>query len=417
MNKWVYLAAVLFLVVQVDGQAVQVEGQIDPYLMGRACMEKERYDSALFYLEKALEQRPGDTEIFYQLGICHYTLRHYSAAHDAFYQVERRRKGMASFYLAKTNVRLNHPVQALKYLRIHLGSRYKVPEDKILLDEDLSELQYMTQWQDLWNEKNWYDSGDKDFQEAMFLKKNGSSLDAINLLNRLDKQGYERSRVRSEKAGIYASLGNGKAARSELTSALKSDVRNLDAVQLLARYQVEDGDYEEAMIGLSRVIRQDPARFDAYLQRGRARSLHGDLEGALEDLDLYLFYFPEDDNAIYQKGMIQFSHGKYLDAIHSFNRALHLNSGRAEYYFARGRTYAATGTTRYAEKDMSMALDLDPMNGQVWLEKGKLAQKLGKQQDACHCFKTAYRYGVFEAGKYLEKNCRRQLGTSTPLLK
>lgn len=403
MRKWMIMAGVLII-------AVRVSGQTDPYLMGRAWMEKERFDSALIHLEQALAERPGDAEILYHLGLCHFALRNYPAAHDALYEVERRRKGMASFHLAKTNVKLNHPQQALKYLRIHLDSRYRVAEEKILLDRDLMELEKLPGWQDLWNEKEWYDSRDKDFQEAMFLKNNGSNLDALNLLNRLDKQGYERSMVRAEKAAIYAGLGNKKAARSELADAVKSDVRNLDAVQRLARYQAGDGDYEEAVIGLSRVIRQDPARFDAYLQRGRVRSLKGDLDGALEDMEQYLLYFPEDDRAIYQKGMIHYDHGKYLDAITCFNNALRLNKGEAAYYYARGRTYAATGTDRYAEKDMSMALDLDPTNGDVWLAKGKLASKMGNQENACHCFERAYRFGVHEAIDYLEKNCRGMYG-------
>lgn len=405
MNKWVYLTAAVFMAVSLKAQTAPADDRPDLYLMGRACMEKEQYDSALYHLEKALEQKPGDVDILYHLGICHFTLKQYPAAHDDFYEVERRRKGMASFYLAKTEMRLNRPVMALNYLRTHLDSRYRVPEKQILLDEDLSRLEQMTGWQELWNEKNWYGSGDQEFQEAMFLKNSGNTLEALNMLNRLDAQGYQRSRVRLEKALIYAGLGNRKAARSEIRSAAKSDVRNLDAVQLLALYQVEDGAYEEAITGLSRVIRLDPARFDAYLQRAGARSLNGDMDGALEDLDRYLVYFPLDDSAVYQKGMIQFTHGRYLDAIHSFNRALKLNTGKAEYYFARGRTYAATGTTRYAENDMAMALDLDPSNGQIWFEKGKLAARLGKRQDACHCYERAFRYGIYEARDYLEKNC------------
>jgi len=412
MNNWLVLtavlslAAVLFLPPPV--WAAMADDQPDPYLAGRACMVKDQYDSALHFLEKALEQRPGDADILYHLGICHFQQGHYPSAHDAFLEVEKRRQGMASLYLAKTEMKLNRPVLALRSLRDHLESRYRVPEKQILLDEDLSRLEQEEGWQALWNEKEWYGSGDRDFREAMFLKERGSVLDALNMLNALDEQGYERSRVRYEKALIYAGLGNGKAARTEIRSAIKSDVRNLDAVQLLARYQVEDGDYEEAVTGLSRVIRQDPARFDVYLQRGGARSLNGDLDGALEDLDLYLRYFPLDDGAVYQKGMIQFDHGKYLDAIQSFNKALQMDSGKAAYYFARGRTYAATGTTRYAENDMAMALDLDPANGQIWFEKGKLAEKLGKRKDACHCFERAFRYGVFEAKEYLDKNCGRR---------
>ena len=380
-------------------------GQVDPYLAGRAKMVEGSYDSARFFLEKALEDKPGDTEILYYLGLTQYSLKNFPAAHEAFYDVEIRRKGMGSYYLAKTEARLGHPEQALKYLQVHLSSRYKRDEAEIMLDEDLSTLQDLPGWQSLWEEKKWYSAGDTDFQEAMFLKKNGEQLEAINLLNKLEKQGYERSRVQSEKAEIYAELDNHKAARSELRSAVRSDVRNLDAAQKLALYQVEDGDIEDAISGLNRVIRQDPARFDAYCQRAEARSADGDLQGAMEDMAIYLTYFPEDDEAIYRKGMIQYENGKYLDAIQSFNRALNLNKGKAAYYYARGMTYASTGTTRYAEMDLSMALDLDPFNGQIWFEKAKLSDRLGKRSVACHCYEKAFQYGIFEAGEYLDRNC------------
>lgn len=385
--------------------SVQGFGQEDHYLAGRACMEDALYDSAVFHLEKALQQNPGQTGIYYQLGISYFTLKNYPAARDAFYETEKRRKGMGSFYLTKSEIRLSHPQQALKYLRIHLSSRYKKSESEILLDEDISTLQGLPGWQELWDEKRWYSSGDKEFQEAMFLKSQGDYLEAINQLNSLEKQGYKKSMVLSEKAAIYNELGNLKASRSALKSAVKSDVRNLDALQQLAVMQIADGDAEEAVEGLNRVIRQDPARFEAYLQRAEALSQIDELNAALSDMELYLTYFPENDSAIYRKGLIQFSHGKYLDAIQSFNRSLALNKGEASYYYARGLTYAATGTTRYAEKDMSMALDLDPQNGEIWFEKGKIDDQLGNRESACHCYRKAYQYGIFEAGELVNKQC------------
>lgn len=381
-------------------------GQSDPYLSGRACMISESYDSALFYLEQALQKDPGQPEIYYYLGLTNFTLKNFPEARDAFYETEKRRKGMGSYYLAKCEIKLNHPQQALKYLRIHLSSRYKKSESEILLDEDLSTLEGLPGWQQLWNEKRWYTSRDQEFQDAMFLKSQGDYLEAINLLNTLEKQGYKKSTVLGEKALIYQALGNKKAARSALKSAVKGDVRNLDALQQLAVFQAADGDAEEAVDGLSHVIRQDPARFEAYLQRAEARSQAGDLSGALADTDLYLTYFPADDSALYRQGLIQFQHGKYLDAIQSFNRSLELNKGEAAYYYARGRTYAATGTTRYAEKDMSMALDLDPLNGEIWFDKGKLADQLGKSSTACHCFRKAFQYGIYEAGELINQRCR-----------
>ena len=380
-------------------------GQTDHYLSGRACMEGGMYDSAVFHLEKALEQNPGSTDLYYQLGLSYFTLKLYPDARDAFYETEKRRKGMGSFYLAKSEIKLNHPQQALKYLRIHLSSRYKKSESEILLDEDISTLDGLDGWQELWNEKRWYTSRDQEFQEAMFLKDQGDYLEAINMLNNLEKQGYKKSLVLSEKASIYQELGNIKAASSALKSAVKSDARNLDALQQLAVMQVAEGDTEDAVEKLNRVIRQDPARFEAYLQRAEALSQEDDLSAALSDMELYLTYFPENDSAFYRKGLIQFQHGLYLDAIQSFNSSLALNKGEAAYYFARGRTYAATGTTRYAEKDMSMALDLDPLDGAIWFEKGKMEDQLGNTESACHCYQKAYQYGIFEAGELINTRC------------
>jgi tetratricopeptide (TPR) repeat protein len=380
--------------------------QAIPYLEGRACMSEERYDLAITHLNEALKQDPGETEIYYQLGLCQFALKNYPAARESFYETEKRRKAMGSFYLAKCEVKLNHPELALNYLKIHLSSRYKKPESEILLDEDLSTLELLPGWKQLWEEKRWYSSGDKEFQEAMFLKDQDDYLEAINILNKLEKQGYKRTLVLTEKATIYEKLGNEKAAFSALKSAVKSDVRNLDATQQLAIFQVNDGDIEEAIASLNRVIRQDPARFDAYLQRAEALSLSGDLDKAMEDMNLYLKYFPSNDEAIYRKGMIQYENGSYLNAIQSFNEALKLEQGKAEYYFARGKTYASTGTIRYADKDMSMALDLDPLNGEIWYEKGLVSEKLGDLTAACHCYSKAFQYGIFEARDLLDSNCK-----------
>ena len=396
----------LLILLFITISALGLLAEEDPYLSGRAAMLKGSHEAALSAFEEALQAKPGETEVLYQKGLCHFELKQFPQARDAFYEVEKRRKGLGSYYLAKTEVRLNHPEMALKYLRIHLDSRYKRPEKEILLDPELGSLDDMPGWQSLWEEESWYSQEDQDFQEAQFLMEHEQELEAINLLNRLEKKGYQKSKVLTLKAEIYASLDNPKAARSALKAAVRSDVRNLDALESLAGYQLEEGENEEALSSLNRVIRQEPDRFEAYLQRAEARSRTDNLQGALKDVDLYLSYFPSAHRAYYIRGSIQHRHGKYLDAIQSYNKALAMDQGEASYYFARGLTYGATGTTRYAEKDMSMALDLDPYNGEIWFEKGKLSQQLGKMQDACDCFEKAAQYGIFEAGEFLEKHCR-----------
>jgi tetratricopeptide (TPR) repeat protein len=52
-------------------------GQYDPYLSGRAYMHTGMYDSAQYHLERALEQNPGSSDLYYQLGVAHFTLKNY----------------------------------------------------------------------------------------------------------------------------------------------------------------------------------------------------------------------------------------------------------------------------------------------------------------------------------------------------
>lgn len=381
-------------------------GQAEPYLKGRAEMEHGRYESARLQLEKALKADAGNAEIYYQLGIADYREQLYGNARDAFYEAEKRAAGLGSFYLAKCEVKLGHNEQALKYLRIHLESEYKRTEAEILLDPELSQLDNHPGWSRLWNEKEWYTEQDKRFQEALFQKEHGNYLDAINLLNQLEKEKYQASKVLQEKGGIYRELGNTKAALSSYKTALKRNPRNTEALAMLCLLQMETGNTDEALTGLNRLIKQDPALFEFYPLRASAKDLNGNLPGALRDMDLYLTYFPESDSAYYLKGMIEFRNGKYLDAISTLHTAIKLNQGKASYYYARGASYARTGTLRHAERDLSMALDLSPLDGETWFEKGKVAVKMGKKDEACHCYKKAFQYGIYEARDWLEQNCR-----------
>ena len=406
LNNMRYTTLFSALVILLISGSRSLMSQTDPYLQGRALYDRGAYQQAAVALEQANELSPGKTEILYHLGIAYLQQNKTTQAREALYSVEKREPGMASLHLARVEARLNHPEQSLKYLRTHLSSRYRVPEKDILLDPDLESLQTLQGWQDLWNEKSWYSQGDRDFQEAMHRWESEDALEAINLLNQLEKTGFKKSKVLTLKADIYRELGNTRAVESSLEDAVKSDIRNLEALEKLAEFQLREGDSEEAELLLDRLIRRDPARFEAYLLRAQARSQNEDLAGALEDVDLYLEYIPAEDEVLYLKGSIQFSHGKYLGAIQSFNSALSLNSGDARYYYSRGLTYAATGTLRYAEKDMSMALDLDPYNGEIWFEKGNLSSRLGKTQEACMCYRKAQQYGIFEAGELINRHCR-----------
>jgi cytochrome c-type biogenesis protein CcmH/NrfG len=98
MARHRFLLFCLLLIIPGTGFA-----QSDPYLLGRASMLNGSLDSALNFLEEALQENPGDADLHYHLGEVYFGLQNYPAARDAFYECEKRRKGKGSFYLA--NVR------------------------------------------------------------------------------------------------------------------------------------------------------------------------------------------------------------------------------------------------------------------------------------------------------------------------
>jgi tetratricopeptide (TPR) repeat protein len=375
------------------------------YLRGRAMMEKQQYDSALIYLDRAVREDPGDVDALYYRGVIRFEQGDFPGAMEDFHTVNRRYRGRGSYMLAKTEVRLGHNELAMKHLRDHLGSTYRRPESEILLDEDLGDLETSPQWKTLWNEKEWYRPFEKELQEAVYMKNNGNELDALNLLNDLGKKGLYASLIHQYKAEIYKNTGNIKASRSEVDRALERDARNMEARKLRIELAMNAGDFELAQSDCKILLRQDPASFNYYILSGIASGKTGNYQEALDNFELYLQLFPGDHNALHQKGVMQKELGKYLDALRSVNKALEIDTGHAEYFATRGEVYAKTGMHRYAVKDFSMALDLNPEDPETWYLKGLSDLELGEKDSACFDFRHAARYGKFEARKYIDELC------------
>jgi Flp pilus assembly protein TadD len=58
-----------------------------------------------------------------------------------------------------------------------------------------------------------------------------------------------------------------------------------------------------------------------------------------------------------------------------------------------------------------MSLDLDPVNSEVWLNKGISLLNSGNVADACHDFRRAYLLGNQRVAPYINRNCLNQQTT------
>lgn len=386
-------------------QSISGQPVFDNYLKARSLIQTEKYDSALHYLGLAIEEHPGNIDILYHRGLCNYQLKLYDHAIADFIYVNKRRSGVGSLMLAKTEARLNHNELAVKYLREHLSSHYKVPEKEILLDQDFAGLESSAAWKSLWREREWYTPSDKDLQDILYMKSKGDYLEVINRLNALDQKKYKRSLVNQLLAETYLQLDNLKAAAEALDRSISADTRNMEALKLRIDLHTMKGDFEKAVKDCERLLRQSPDEFEYYLVSGRINSRVGEYEKALKSVNLYLRFYPVSDKAYSELGLIHYNKGKYLEALKSYNRALSINDGNAAYFYNRGRAYIATKTYNYAIRDFSMALDLDPVDPEIWYNKGLADLELGNRTSACFSFKKAFQFGKYEASEYIRKIC------------
>ncbi|MFC2090064.1 tetratricopeptide repeat protein [Bacteroidota bacterium] len=380
----------------------------DNYLIARSYMLQGRYDAAIDLLRAHTEVQPTDYNTRYNLGLCYYNTKKYNKALEEFLIVNRLQRSMASYMLAKTETALNHPEIAVKYLKEHLRTSNRLSEKDILLDEDLTELQESEAWKMLWKEREWYNTSDKQLQEAIYLKSTNKIPEAINLFNDLIKRGVKHRESYYHLAEIYLNAGNKKAASQAIDNAIKADPRNIEALKLRISLAMEEEDYESSSQDCFSLLRRAPDEFSYYLISAEVVNAAGNFEKALEYAKIYTSVFPDSAAGYNVLGKVNYLNRKYLDALVSLNRALELDIAKPEYYYNRGRTYAATKTHKYAERDFSMALDLDPSNADIWFEKGKTDLALGFTEKACFDFKKALQYGKYEASDYIRANCNNQ---------
>ena len=253
-------------------QHVSGQSDMNAFLKARSLMEVEKYDSALHYLDMAIKNNRDNVEYIYNRGLCNFYLKRYDNAVADFLFVNKRRRGMGSLMLAKTEARLNRDELAIKYLREHLSSHYKIPEKDILLDEDLIRLESSEEWRSLWRESEWYTPSDKEMQEILYLKSKGEYLEVINRINKLIERRYKSTLAFQYLAETYLALNNQKAAAEALDNSISADMRNMESLKLRIKLNLMKGDYEKAEKDCSRLLRQSPDEFEYYLVSGKIYS-------------------------------------------------------------------------------------------------------------------------------------------------
>lgn len=139
-------------------------------------------------------------------------------------------------------------------------------------------------------------------------------------------------------------------------------------------------EYSKAIDVFSQALSLDSNSVDAYVQRGRAYFYNKQFDKAIQDLTKALEMDSKNVDALTFRASAYVFKRNFQQALNDFTDALKYNETK-ELYMKRGGTHLTTGNLDDALKDLTKALEIDPMYVDALIIRGNLYTSLFMKQD------------------------------------
>lgn len=398
MKKILLLVPLVFLAVVLKGQ-----DPVNYLIKGKALVAAGKNDEAVRTLSEAVEQYK-DSQLYLGRAEAHMANGNYSGAINDFNTANSLSPSSGEYGLARIYGLKGDAKTAVYHLGLSLKSKYKVSEKEIMLDPSFSIIESKPEWRQFWK-SNWYTNAEKSISEIEYYLSNGNADEAKNVLSGLSA---EYPGTASEiYAGALVNYAGSKYSDviKSVSALLTDDPGNVKYMHLLGKAQVATGNYAGASATFTGLLNIGTADAGLLIQRAECYIKTGETDKAMIDIDRYLVLFPEDKKALSLAGKTEAAAGDNLKALEYFSKNLKLHPNDAGCYIDRANSYFISKSWNWAIKDYSMSLDLQPDNGEVWLNKGISLLNSGKESDACHDFRKAFSMGNKRAADYISRNC------------
>ena len=152
---------------------------------------------------------------------------------------------------------------------------------------------------------------------------------------------------------------------------------------------VSEHDLPAATTAYQQALQLDPQSSLAWDGLGLAQYDAGTLTDARQSLSRALAIDRDNGRAEYHAGLVDEREQKFADAVGHYRRAADLSPYDAEVLQRLATVLGMSGRSADARIAMQRSLDLDPMNGEAWLDLCLLQLDLGDRQAASVSFQRA----------------------------
>jgi len=282
---------------QVDHSQVQEQIQAQVQIHFQAAQQAQQQgqlDDAIAEYQQVLRLQPRLPEVYANLGLVYYAHGEFENSAAAFASAEKLRPGMrgVSLWLGINEVRLNHPAQAITYLRnaIRLDPKEKLAQS--------------------WLGTALWDAGQTDAALIQLRTAAAQFPDDPDLLFAL--------------AEAY-----GKAAKQQTEELLDESSGTALSDMIYGAIYAEERDWNKAEGHLRRAIERDPRSLDVRLQLVAAYFAQAHLPAAQQQLDQALLLAPQSAAALALSGELLLLMQNPVEGLARIDRAIKIDRSEA----------------------------------------------------------------------------------------
>lgn len=401
MNK---LGFISFLVIFICHINLFAQPASPDYFKGVAELNKKNYNASVNSFNRSI-QSDNIPDAYLYRGMAYYYLENYTKALEDFKNPKIDRLSEKELWMAKIYARLGDAETSVLYLKKYLNEKNRVDNKSIISDPAFDNIQSSGVWYQFWQQDEL--SGDEQFlDDVSFYFSRNDYNKALNILDEALIEFPERTEFYYLRGQAYSFLKENSQAIYNFNKAIESNFTNPEYFKSRAEAFFAKEDYVSAGKDYNQAIRLKPEVFEWYLDRAVVNMKLKNFSASQKDVQFYLGYFPDDITANKLAADINKARGAFSESLRYYNALLAKDQSNPEYFKSRGAIYLETKTYRQAVNDFSMALDLDPGDGETYFYKGLARLYLNETEGACSDWQKAQRLGNLEVIEYQLKYCR-----------
>ncbi len=375
------------------------------YLKAKIAADNNSFIEATQYIKSYLIEFPDDKRATFLNAKLSIETKNFTTAINELNKLKERYHDDIPLMLARANAGLGKNELAFEQLENYLQSTNKYPEPVIKSFPEFQNFKQSEEWKKLW-ENDRYSKKEVLLNNAIYAIKSGKYEEANERLDELLSRYSRSDKGYYLKAKLLYQNKDYSKALSTIEKAIELEPNTVDYQCFEAGCFTKLGKAKKAVVKYNEILRDDSVSLPAYLGRAEAYLRSGDFENALKDIEYYRTYYPSDNQAQLLYAEISSMDGDFLSAISTYGKLIKSDPSKPDYFIGRANSYMATKTYKYAIKDYSMALDLDPKNIEVYKKKAQAHKLAGEMKKACAAWTYAAKLGDIESQDNLKKYCR-----------